>query len=194
MVAVSGSGWRLAPCLDALICEADKLYPNRSTVSDGSIGDQAHATRASDHNPDDGWVCAVDVTDDKANGCDADLLAQHIVASRDPRVKYVIWNRTIAKSYANRGLAAWTPQPYTGTNAHEKHTHVSVHNTATARNDTSAWWPQEDDMPLSDADLDKIKFIVAAEVGKANDSLYERIRVKTTDLRDSLAKLIRGDG
>jgi hypothetical protein len=35
---------------------------------------------------------------------------------------------------------------------------------------------------------------VAAEVGKANDSLYERIRVKTTDLRDSLAKLIRGDG
>jgi hypothetical protein len=47
------------------------------------------------------------------------------------------------------------------------------------------------DMPLSDEDLDKIKFIVAAELGKANATLYERLRVKTTSLRDSLSSLIR---
>jgi hypothetical protein len=197
MVATVGAGWQLAPCLVALIREADKLFPNRSKASDGSIGDAAHASRgtASDHNPADGWVCAVDVTDDKANGCDADLLARHIVASRDPRVKYVIWNDTVVRSYDKPGLPAWTPEEYLGTNPHITHTHVSVHTTATARSDLSDWWPQEaDDMPLSQEDLDKIKYIVAAEVGKANDSLYERIRVKTTDLRDSLAKLIRGDG
>jgi hypothetical protein len=45
-------------------------------------------------------------------------------------------------------------------------------------------------MPLSDEDLDKIKFIVAAELGKANATLYERIRVKTTALRDSLSAKI----
>jgi hypothetical protein len=51
--------------------------------------------------------------------------------------------------------------------------------------------PLENDMPLSDADLDKIKFIVAAELGKANATLYERLRVKTTSLRDTLAALVR---
>lgn len=156
MVATSGRGWRLAPSLVALIEETDRLFPSRSIASDGSIGDQAHASRASDHNPADGWVCAVDVTDDKVHGCDADLLARHIVAGRDPRVKYVIWNRTIAKSYPSNGHPAWQPQPYTGVNAHDKHTHVSVHNTAAARDDTSPWWPMEDDM--SEA-LDKLNAI-----------------------------------
>jgi cell wall-associated NlpC family hydrolase len=52
-------------------------------------------------------------------------------------------------------------------------------------------YTKEEDMPLSDEDLDKIKFIVAAELGKANATLYERLRVKTTSLRDSLSSLIR---
>lgn len=148
MVAIRGPGWGLAPCLVDLIEECDELAPNRSTISDGSVGDLSHQARTSDHNPDDGWVCAVDVTDDKANGCDADLLARHIVARRDPRVKYVIWNGTIAKSFTDSaGHKAWTPYPYTGTNAHEKHTHVSVHNTAAARNDLTAWWPQTEPAP-----------------------------------------------
>lgn len=141
MVALSGTGWRLAPCLVALVEETDRLAPNRSTLSDGSIGDPAHAARTSDHNPAGGFVCAVDITDDKDGGCDADLLARHLVASRDPRIKYVIWNRTIA------GPPAWTPRIYDGVNAHEKHTHVSVHNTAVARADKSPWWPQSQPTP-----------------------------------------------
>ena len=141
MVAIRGAGWGLAPCLVNLVEECDEIAPNRSTVSDGSIGDPAHAARVSDHNPDDGWVCAVDITDDKANGCDADLLARHIVARQDPRVKYVIWNNTIA------GPPTWTPRPYTGINPHTTHTHVSVHNTAEARNDLDPWWPQLEPAP-----------------------------------------------
>jgi hypothetical protein len=189
MVATIGQGWRLAPCLVALVRETDKLYPDRSTASDGSIGDTAHASRASDHNPADGYVCAVDITDDKANGCDADLLAQHIVASRDPRVKYVIWNRTIAKSYENRGLPPWTPQPYTGSNPHDKHTHISVHNTATVRNDTGPWWPQEenDDMPLTDADILK----VAEACTKAQQRQIDDIKAKLNSVQTNLAALQR---
>lgn len=173
MVATSGRGWHLAPCLVALIEESDRLFPSRSIASDGSIGDQAHASRDSDHNPANGWVCAVDVTDDKAHGCNADLLARHIVACRDPRVKYVIWNRTIAKSYPNRGLPAWTPQPYTGVNAHEKHTHVSVHNTPAARGDTSPWWPTDEELDMADVQkildrLDAIELRVIALEQKAD--------------------------
>lgn len=195
MVAISGTGWRLAPCLVDLIKQCDDLFPNRSTASDGSIGDAAHASRASDHNPADGWVCAVDVTDDKANGCDADLLAQHIVASRDPRVKYVIWNRTIAKSYASNGVPAWQPYPYTGTNAHDKHTHVSVHNTAAARNDLSAWWPiEEDDMtPEQAGKLDAV-VLNAADNNARLQRLEKRVGTDNTgrDLSDEMDAVIKG--
>lgn len=154
MVATSGAGWVLAPCLVGLILETDKLYPNRSTTSDGSIGDQAHAARESDHNPDGGYVRAVDVTDDDAHGCDVSVLAHHLVAARDERVKYLIHKGTIWKSYASNGVPAWQPQVYTGINAHEHHLHVSV-KTGEERT-AGAWWPaahieppvtsEEDDM------------------------------------------------
>lgn len=183
MVATGGSGWRLAPCLIALIRECDRLYPSRSIASDGSIGDQAHAGRgsASDHNPSNGWVCAVDVTDDKAHGCDADLLARHLVASRDPRIKYVIWNGTIVKSYQSNGVPAWQPQPYTGINAHDRHTHVSVHNVPEARDDVRPWWPTREDSdmtPEQAAKLDRIDRVLGnldpsvASIRSVTDALY----------------------
>jgi hypothetical protein len=46
-------------------------------------------------------------------------------------------------------------------------------------------------MPLSDEDLDKIKFIVAAELGKANATLYERVRGNLNTVKTGLASLIR---
>jgi len=157
MVAIAGAGWRLAPSLVALIEETDKRYPSRSIASDGSIGDSSHLARRSDHNPSSGWVCAVDLTDDKVHGCDADHLARHLIISRDPRVKYVIWNGQIAQA-----VKGWRVEKYTGSNSHYQHTHISIFNTATARNDLSPWWPpkhaapkppvlptsSEDDMPL----------------------------------------------
>lgn len=155
MVATTGTQggkrWTLARSLVALVAECDARAPNRSTASDGSIGDAAHASRASDHNPDSsGDVLAVDITDDKANGCDADALAHHLVANRDPRLAYVIWNGTYVTSY---GSKAWVPQAYTGANSHTTHTHISVKDTSAAKTDTSPWWPpaaplsEEDDMP-----------------------------------------------
>ena len=203
MVALSGAGWCLAPCLVALFNEADKRAPNRSHVSDGSIGDLAHAARVSDHNPADGWVTAGDLDDDgDSQTLGVRLLRQHLVASQDPRVKYLIHEGTVWKAYENRGLPPWTPQPYTGENAHAHHLHVSVWNTDAARNDLSPWWP-EDDMPLNEQDkqwiaqqFDAHRKWVRAELGTGTEpsakSLYARIRANADTLRDSLAALIRG--
>lgn len=166
MVATAGRNWRLAPSLVVLMNETDARAPKRSTASDGSIGDAAHASRDSDHNPKSprppGYVDAVDITDDDANGCDVGLLAAHLVATRDPRVKYLIHKGTIWKSYPNRGFPAWAPQVYTGPNPHARHLHISIN--AGARTMVRPWWPslrppahlpkpptvqEDDDMPAA---------------------------------------------
>lgn len=172
MVAVTGSQggvrWWLAPCLVALFHEADTRDSSRSHAADGSIGDAAHQSRVSDHNPSEGWVCGADIDDDNDQPSPGvDLLRQHLVASRDPRVKYLIRNGTIWKAYPNRGLPAWTPQPYTGLNDHSHHLHISVYNTPEARNDTGPWWPTNDeefDMATSDEILARLQAIELREV------------------------------
>ena len=142
MVATSGRGWQLAPCLVELFKEADRRKPGRSHASDGSLGDQAHAVRASDHNPADGWVTAGDLDDDHDSTpvLGVDLLVAHLTETKDPRVKYIIRNGRI-----------WQPstgwKPYTGINAHSQHAHISVWNTPEARNDLRPWWPTAKPLP-----------------------------------------------
>lgn len=149
----------LAPALVALFDQADEGWPNRSDASDGSLGDQAHADRTSDHNPKlpnpPGWVDAADLTEDHVNGPSLPALWDHLIATRDSRVKYLIYEGRIVASY---GTSAWTPRPYTGLNAHRQHIHISV--TTGGRGDTSPWFPtgaaaptalpEEDDMAQVD--------------------------------------------
>jgi endonuclease G len=123
--------WRAAKAITALRLMLNSRHPNRSKVSDGIVGDAAHASRASDHNPwiidgPHGVVTAFDVTHDPASGCDAGALANALVASRDPRIKYIIWNRRICASYPVNGVPAWTWRPYGGRNPHNHHVHLSV--------------------------------------------------------------------
>lgn len=148
MVATAGAGWRLAPSLVALVDETDELYPNRDHSSDGSVGDAAHSARVSDHNPSGGWVCAVDLDEDLSAGVHTlARLAAHLIDLRDHRVKYLIYEGRICKSYIDSARnPAWQWQTYTGLNDHTHHLHVSVWNTEDARDDTGPWWPQEDDM------------------------------------------------
>jgi hypothetical protein len=69
--------WRVARSLDQLLAEINASAPNRSRASDGSIGDAAHQTTDSDHNPHcQGWVVtARDFTHDPAGGFDAHAFA-----------------------------------------------------------------------------------------------------------------------
>lgn len=155
MVAESGTywagRWRLAPCLVALVHEVDRRWPNRSKVSDGSIGDTSHQAHTSDHNPDaSGDVLAIDITEDHARGPNLRTFWNDVIRRRDKRVKYLIYERQIVKGYVDSaGRPAWVPQRYDGINAHAHHLHVSAHDRAKA--DTTTWFPtEEDDMDIAD--------------------------------------------
>lgn len=132
---------RAAACVAALR-DADARWPARSRVSDGVLGDLAHRFRPgpdgklgtaddvpnhSDHNDGN----AVDITHDPVSGCTGDVISA--AAILDARTTYVIWNRRIY----NRARAAEGWRPYTGSNGHAHHCHVSVR--ADARADVSPW-------------------------------------------------------
>ena len=132
--------WRLAQSLVRLRDQVNAAYPKRSKISDGTIGNAAHAATASDHNPNSkGVVCALDLTHDPANGFDAHALADRLRTNRHPNLKYVISNSRIAGAWTN-----WNWQKYTGSNPHSKHIHVSVGNNSDGRStgnydDASNW-------------------------------------------------------
>ncbi|MFF3286767.1 SH3 domain-containing protein [Streptomyces sp. NPDC003023] len=128
--------WRVANSLETLRRQIDARFPGRSLTYDGGIGDAAHLARgnASDHNPwyGPGIVTARDFTHDPAHGLDIQQMADQLLDSRDPRIKYVIANSRIA---TNRG---WQWGPYDGPNPHDKHFHLSV--VADARCDDTQDW------------------------------------------------------
>jgi hypothetical protein len=110
--------------------QINKRWPKRDKRSDGWIGDKAHASRQSDHNPDSrGLVHALDIDadlDPKDPGA-AQRLANQIVAyaaSGIPganRIKYVVFNDQIASgTYAN-SMWKWRGSGY----GHMHHIHVS---------------------------------------------------------------------
>lgn len=132
-VSHSGRGWRLAPSLVALEAEADRLAPRRSRASDGSIGDQAHRRRKSDHNPAGGYVHGLDLTHDPAGGFDAHAHARAVALRADPRIEYIISDGRIWERETKR----W--KRYTGQNPHRHHAHFSIRHTSQARNDIGAW-------------------------------------------------------
>ena len=127
---------RLGKALVTLRDQANKAAPARSKVSDGWIGDSAHAARKSDHNPNSaGVVCALDLTHDPAHGFDASKWAEKLRASGDRRVGYLISNGRISSPGIQGG--AW--RKYTGINPHSKHFHTSVLQKASAYDDPTPW-------------------------------------------------------
>lgn len=115
--------WRLAKSLEKLRSQINDAYPNRSKVSDGTIGDAAHSSRTSDHNPNPkGVVCALDITHDPKNGVDAGRIAEDLRVSGDKRIKYLISNGRIA----NPTIAGGAWRKYSGKNPHNHHFHISV--------------------------------------------------------------------
>jgi len=117
--------WRLAHGLEKLRQQVNAKWPDRSKDSDGSIGDEHHSARLSDHNPDAaGIVHAIDITHDPAHGFDSYAFADLLLKKQDRRLKYVISNRRIGSGPAGPGAGAW--RKYTGINPHDHHCHVSI--------------------------------------------------------------------
>lgn len=141
--------WRLAHSLVVLRDEADAVAPGRSRASDGTIGDAAHASRSSDHNPyikdqnGVGVVRALDLTHDPDGGLDSYLLAEEVRqlgAAGDPRIRYVISNGRIASP-----RDGWAWRRYHGPNAHSEHVHVSVVEDQAGYDSTRPWGLTGDD-------------------------------------------------
>jgi hypothetical protein len=164
------AAWKVAESLDRLLAQLNAFAPNRSKVSDGSIGDQAHASRTSDHNPrmiaGANLVTARDWTHDPRNGLNCDRLATALRNSRDARIKYVIWDRRIMSGAA--GPQPWVWRPYTGSNPHTKHLHLSVVADQRCRLrhgwDLTGLTDEGDDMPLSEQDKEDIALRAAEAV------------------------------
>ena len=111
--------------------QINRRWPKRDKSSDGWIGDKAHASRASDHNPNKaGVVHAIDIDENLgtyANGRTARLLANQLLeyaASGLPgakRLKYVVYEGRISSGTYRRTWWKWRGSGY----GHEAHIHVS---------------------------------------------------------------------
>lgn len=148
--------WRLADSLKTLLKEVNAIAPNRSKESDGTIGDAAHASRCSRHNPNAaGVVTALDVTSDPAGGMPIHDIADAIRRdpNRHPELSYIISNR----STAGRSTG-WQWVGYSGTNPHEKHVHFGVGNGSDCSptqpyDSTQSWHLSGQAPPVSEEDI-----------------------------------------
>jgi hypothetical protein len=136
----------LVPCLVRLRAEFNTLFPLRDKGSDGWIGDAAHQAEHSDHNPDSrGLVHAIDVDTDLGSGAHMLDFVDHLVARRDKRLTYIIFNRVIWSASRD-----WTGRPYTGSDPHTGHAHISAGNTPARENDTSSYHLEDLIMPTAE--------------------------------------------
>ena len=116
------------PAAKSVLRQATALRPKRKKASDGLLPSAAH--RAASPNSDHDTGYAVDLTHDVENNIDCFELFEKL--REDKRVKYLIFHGKIwsAKHGENR---------YTGSNAHNKHLHISIKDNY--GNDTSPWFP-----------------------------------------------------
>jgi len=134
------SSWYAATPLITLREALNRHWPKRDHASDGFIGDARHAAIKSDHNPDPtsnppGCVRGGDYD---ADGIDAGFVAEHLRQlghAGDYRLAhggYVIFNGRIAGDWTG-----WQWVPYTGSDDHSGHIHVTT--AAAADREAGPW-------------------------------------------------------
>jgi hypothetical protein len=129
--------WRLGNSIDKWKDEAQAAKPG-CTID--TIGDAAHSSRESDHNPCDchNAVCASDIY---VRDFDCNQIAENLrqmAIQGDGRIKYVIFNRRIF-SGPNQSYPAGQWRNYTGSNPHTDHLHISVAHPSQYFDSTAAW-------------------------------------------------------
>jgi hypothetical protein len=118
------------PAAIAVLRQATAISPSRKKASDGLLPSAAHIKQSpnSDHNTG----LAVDLTHDPESGVDCSDIFEKL--KEDKRVKYLIFNKKIwSKDKARLGN-----RPYTGSNPHTKHLHISINDGY--GDDTSPWF------------------------------------------------------
>jgi hypothetical protein len=130
---------RATPAAIAVLRQATKISPSRMKASDGLLPSKAHL--AQNPNSDHNTGLAVDLTHDPARRIDCSDIYEQL--KKDKRVKYLIFNKQI-----------WIPgrgdKPYTGSNPHTKHIHISINDNCGS--DDSPWFPWLDKPVFKTAD------------------------------------------
>jgi hypothetical protein len=129
--------WYKVAWIDPFFAALNRRFPNRNKSTDGTIGDQDHATGTSGHNPDDtpgvqaerqdaDTKPEVRAADASANLGDPRLTMQDVVDAilRTPtdrdRLIYIIFN-----GFIWRKAGGWRRETYTGADKHRTHIHAS---------------------------------------------------------------------
>ena len=139
--------YRLAKSLVKLRDQINAIAPVRSKASDGWIGDASHFATgsASDHNPwisfgGIGIVTGMDITHDPTHGCDVWEIAQAIAASKDSRLKYLIYTGGVG---GKPGILSQTVSPWKWrermSDDHPHHLHISVNSNSGDFDNTKSW-------------------------------------------------------
>lgn len=131
------TSWTVVPCLDEFRDQLDERFPKRDKKSDGSIGNTAHSTNTSSHNPDKTgrpeWRDGDGKNEVRARDFDKDLkdpdttaeqVVQELVrlarAGKLWWVRYIIFNKRIW--HVSDGFKTRT---YKGANKHTEHFHIT---------------------------------------------------------------------
>lgn len=124
------ANWRVALSITVLHKQLRPLAPAAPAVAFGTVADAAH-TSSSGHYPkiyaglgSRPTVTAGDFP--RADRLDPHAVLDSIRRSRDPRVLYGISRGQMFSSYPAHGYPAWTWRPYSGTDGHFDHGHLSV--------------------------------------------------------------------
>lgn len=128
---------RLCNALFGLRLEINNAYPKRDKASDGWLGDAAHRSRVSDHNPNsNGVVCAIDVDKDGVPAAEIVEFLRGRGKAGDRRLRggYIIYRSRIAGSHTG-----WDWHTYEGSNPHDKHFHVSAGDAAADYDFKASW-------------------------------------------------------
>jgi len=119
---------KATPAAIAVLRQATAIAPSRMKASDGLLPSKSHLKQnpTSDHNTGH----AVDLTHDPKRGIDCAEIFEQL--KKDNRVKYLIFKGRIWSQ--ERG-----ERPYTGSNPHNKHLHISIKDNC--GNDDRHWFP-----------------------------------------------------
>jgi hypothetical protein len=121
---------KATPAAIAVLRQATAIKPSRKKASDGLLPSAAHMKQSPDSDHNTGY--AVDLTHDPESGVDCSDIFEKL--KEDKRVKYLIFNKKIwSKDKARLGN-----RPYTGSNPHTKHLHISINDGY--GDDTSPWF------------------------------------------------------